>query len=58
MSVAPINGFIVLGWDAADAAGKRKTRLRADASIASGSVTLTAGAGSIHCAELRARGAR
>ncbi len=52
----PINGFVVLGWEPADSNGKRKTRLRADASVTGGSVTLTEGTGSIQCAELRALG--
>ncbi len=52
----PLNGFVVLGWEPADANGKRKTRLRADASVTGGSVTLSEGAGSIQCAELRALG--
>jgi translocation and assembly module TamB len=52
----PINGFVVLGWDPADATGKRKTRLRADASVTGGSVTLIGGTGSIQCLELRAFG--
>ncbi|MEI9951270.1 MAG: translocation/assembly module TamB domain-containing protein [Pseudomonadota bacterium] len=52
----PVNGFLILGWDPADATGKRKTRLRADASVAGGSVILASGAGSIQCAELRALG--
>jgi len=51
----PINGFVVLAWEPADATGKRKTQLRADALVTGGSVTLTGGAGSIQCAELRAR---
>ncbi|HET7540521.1 MAG TPA: translocation/assembly module TamB domain-containing protein [Polyangiaceae bacterium] len=50
----PISGFVTLAWDPADSAGKRKTRLRADALVTGGSVTLTGGAGSIQCAELRA----
>ena len=52
-----VNGFASLDWDAADSTGKRQTRLRADASIAGGSVTLAEGAGSVQCAELRALGA-
>ncbi|HKO46818.1 MAG TPA: translocation/assembly module TamB domain-containing protein [Polyangiaceae bacterium] len=51
----PVNGFFTLGWGPTDAAGKRKTQLRADALVTGGSVTLAAGAGSIQCVELRAR---
>jgi hypothetical protein len=52
----PVNGFMALGWDPADAKGKRKTRLRADAIVTGGSVTLSGGVGSIQCADLRAFG--
>jgi len=52
----PLNGFVALGWEPADAAGKHKTQLRADASVSGGSVTLASGAGSIQCAQLRVQG--
>jgi len=52
----PVSGFVTLAWDPADAAGKRNTRLRADAIVSGGSVTLASGAGSIQCAQLTARG--
>lgn len=52
----PLNGFISLAWDPADATGKRATRVRADAVVSGGSVTLSAGAGSFRCAKLRALG--
>ena len=50
----PVNGFVSLAWDPADATGKRKTRLRADAVIKPGSVTLVGGTGSMQCVDLRA----
>ena len=52
----PLNGFVALAWEPADAKGKRKTRLRADANVSRGSVTLASGAGTIQCLELRTRG--
>jgi len=52
----PVNGFMTLAWDPADASGKRNTRVRADAVVSNGSVTLTSGAGSLQCLALRARG--
>ncbi|HYP98497.1 MAG TPA: translocation/assembly module TamB domain-containing protein [Polyangiaceae bacterium] len=52
----PVNGFMTLTWEPADATGKRNTHLRADAVVTDGSVTLTLGAGSIQCLALRARG--
>jgi hypothetical protein len=52
----PLNGFMALGWEPADAKGKRKTRLRADATVSGGSVTLASGAGSFQCLKLGARG--
>jgi len=51
-----VNGFVTLAWDAVDGAAKPKTRLRADAMVTEGSMTLTAGAGSIQRLELRALG--
>ncbi|HEY0466998.1 MAG TPA: translocation/assembly module TamB domain-containing protein, partial [Polyangiaceae bacterium] len=50
-----VNGFITVAWDPADATGKRKTRLRADATVTRGSMMLVGGTGSLQCAELVAR---
>jgi len=51
-----VSGFMTLAWDPAAANGKRNTRVRADAVLSNGSVTLASGAGSIQCLALRARG--
>ena len=47
-----LNGFVTIAWDPSDPAGQRNTKVRADAIVTDGSVTLSAGAGSIQCANL------
>jgi hypothetical protein len=50
----PINGFASLEWGPEDAKGKRKTKLRANASVSGASFRLASGIGSIQNAEVRA----
>jgi hypothetical protein len=50
----PLNGFASLGFGPEDATGKRKTALRANASVSDGAFRLTNGLGGIERAELRA----
>jgi len=49
-----LNGFVTLAWGPADGTGQRNTKVRADAIVSDGSVTLSAGAGSVQCANLAA----
>jgi translocation and assembly module TamB len=50
----PINGFASLEWGPEDKTGKRRTKLRANASVSGGKFRLSHGTGSIQNAELRA----
>src|SRR4029078_10624486 len=49
----PLNGFASLGFGPEDATGKRKTALRANASVSDGAFRLTTGAGGNEGAETR-----
>jgi hypothetical protein len=50
----PINGFVALDWGPEEQTGKRKTELRANASVSGGRLRFTRGTGSIQNVELRA----